>query len=658
MANLLPGGYFSNSLTENEFFGFYEQLCGNLPFPVLVLDGTGKIIFVNQTLVDITGLKPENVLGKYFYSILSSVDNDEDEDLKSLPPNGKAHINNEVGSRLSFKITSNPILFGKEDKKGWIVTLANISDTEEYLEGESITNHFLGISSDVGRFISEGLPLHTLMERVIGSIILQLDIEAGYIYLVTPDKTSATIQVHRNLDPVFLSAIKELNLELNFVQKLVDFGSPMPLIQCLEPELKLTELINKFGYQHTVSMALFHDDELVGFLNLVPAKPFTELEMNLFENLGSQLALAIGNALLVKNHREIERKYSTVVERASDGIMISQDGEFSFVNKQLADMLGYSISDMIGMKITQTITVEDMKELLARYEARISGSVPRDLYIGRLKAKSGTTIPVEFNACTIQFEGHPASLSFVRDISNRVSLQKQVVRQKEMAEFYNDILTHDINNFCHNLLGNIDNLIDDSPKNTSKEYLSKLDTCKNSIQMVSNIIDRVQEMMHIQAINPENLTPCNLKDIIKEGVEVAQETFPRKNVKIKTRVSKSPHTLGSNLSVLIFINLLTNAIKHNDKEEKLIEIEVKPAEYDGKEGWEIQISDNGPGISKENLKKIFDRFERFSKIEGKGLGMPIANALVEKMAGKIIVDNGDQASIYPGAKIKVYLPKA
>jgi len=318
-------------------------------------------------------------------------------------------------------------------------------------------------------------------------------------------------------------------------------------------------------------------------------------------------------------------------------------------------MLGYSITEMIGMEIVNIMDEKDSDELLDQYEARVSGKITRNMYEGEILTKSGRTIFVEFNACTIQFGHKPASLSFVRDISNRKALQKQAVEQKQMAEFFNDVLTHDINNFCQTMYGQIDTVLSETDQSYNPDHLKRLQSCKNNVGKISNIIDRVREMMHIKTIDPDSLKPVNLSEMILEAVEISHETFPNENIKITSDVPKDTYILANNIAVLIFINLLTNAIKHNDKDRIEISIKVSSGDIDGTPAWFICVSDNGPGIPENLRHRVFSRFTRFSKEEGKGLGLSIVSAFVTKLSGQIsLSNNGDRA----GLCAEILLPKA
>ena len=88
----------------------------------------------------------------------------------------------------------------------------------------------------------------------------------------------------------------------------------------------------------------------------------------------------------------------------------------------------------------------------------------------------------------------------------------------------------------------------------------------------------------------------------------------------------------------IFINLLTNAIRYNDKSECKIEISCSSLE----DRIIFQVADNGPGIAPEQLERIFEKdvtlgiTDRFNQ-KGTGLGLHTVKLLIEKLGGTIDV---------------------
>lgn len=105
----------------------------------------------------------------------------------------------------------------------------------------------------------------------------------------------------------------------------------------------------------------------------------------------------------------------------------------------------------------------------------------------------------------------------------------------------------------------------------------------------------------------------------------------------------------------VIFNLLDNAVKYRREDEPLnLTVETKNI---SDENLEITISDNGIGIRKEDLKKIFEKFYRVSTgnrhdVKGFGLGLAYVHKLVREMHGDITVES----EINKGTKFKLILP--
>jgi diguanylate cyclase (GGDEF)-like protein/PAS domain S-box-containing protein len=143
--------------------------------------------------------------------------------------------------------------------------------------------------------------------------------------------------------------------------------------------------------------------------------------------------------------RESEEKYRSVIERANDGIGIIQDDSvIKFVNSQMAQMIGYQAADLINRRFTDFIPTEYVEELMTRYNKRLAGEPVPPVYEIRLLKKSGEEIDVEINAGIIQYEGTPADLVFVRDITERKraeeALEASERRYRELVEDASDVV--------------------------------------------------------------------------------------------------------------------------------------------------------------------------------------------------------------------------
>ncbi len=114
-----------------------------------------------------------------------------------------------------------------------------------------------------------------------------------------------------------------------------------------------------------------------------------------------------------------EEKYRRVVERSNDGIAIIQDGMICYSNQQLAAMLGYSAEEMPSIPVYNLIVVEDRTRVRDNYNRRLAGASLPSRYETHALRKSGEHLAIEINSGVMEYEGRPAVLVFIRDVSEQ-----------------------------------------------------------------------------------------------------------------------------------------------------------------------------------------------------------------------------------------------
>jgi two-component system, cell cycle sensor histidine kinase and response regulator CckA len=112
------------------------------------------------------------------------------------------------------------------------------------------------------------------------------------------------------------------------------------------------------------------------------------------------------------------------VERANDGVVVVQDEVFKFVNKAWTNTTGFSVEEMMKMSFTEVIPPEHKEMTLRRYRARLAGENPPPIYEGKLLCKDGSLKDVEISASIIEYEGRPANLAVIRNITVRKQAEK------------------------------------------------------------------------------------------------------------------------------------------------------------------------------------------------------------------------------------------
>jgi PAS domain S-box-containing protein len=129
--------------------------------------------------------------------------------------------------------------------------------------------------------------------------------------------------------------------------------------------------------------------------------------------------------------RESEEKYRNLVERANDGIVIVQDGIVKYINARLAEMRGVTVEEVIGTPFTDHIYPDELPEVVDRYKQRMAGEDVSTIYETTLRRRDGSKIHAELNAGMVTYQGKPADLVIIRDITERKRAEEALRESEE-----------------------------------------------------------------------------------------------------------------------------------------------------------------------------------------------------------------------------------
>jgi len=115
-----------------------------------------------------------------------------------------------------------------------------------------------------------------------------------------------------------------------------------------------------------------------------------------------------------------------MVENARDGINITQNGVFKYVNKAFCDMLGYSREEMCCLHATDLLASSDKQRITEQHFMRMQGIGKYGLDYTTLLHKNGAEVEIEFNVTPITYQGENASFISIRDITERKRMQEKL----------------------------------------------------------------------------------------------------------------------------------------------------------------------------------------------------------------------------------------
>lgn len=243
-------------------------------------------------------------------------------------------------------------------------------------------------------------------------------------------------------------------------------------------------------------------------------------------------------------------------------------------------------------------------------------------------------------------------------VNTALRLKQAQDELKELNELKNQFLgmaSHDIKSPVSRIEMTVQKILKEK-KSLTSEQVEQLSKVKDEAQTILNLISDLLNVVKIETgkmgIEKEEIS---LENLINEIVKINEQSAKAKKLEIETTFDKgipSKFLADPNRLIEVFDNLISNAIKFSKSGGK-IRVHIKKA----KEGVEISVSDQGIGIPKNELPKVFDRFARISSKptageKSTGLGLSICKQIIGLHKGKIDVDS----EIGKGTTFTIFLP--
>lgn len=122
---------------------------------------------------------------------------------------------------------------------------------------------------------------------------------------------------------------------------------------------------------------------------------------------------------LTDRYLEERRSNQVLQEHSQDGVFTARDGRLVSLNRRFADLIGYTVSDLMGADVDKIVAPEDRAMVRQRYQQRIQGENPPPEYEFNLLHKDGLTrVPVRMSVGIADIAGGPVSIGTLKPLTD------------------------------------------------------------------------------------------------------------------------------------------------------------------------------------------------------------------------------------------------
>jgi PAS domain S-box-containing protein len=348
-----------------------------------------------------------------------------------------------------------------------------------------------------------------------------------------------------------------------------------------------------------------------------------------------------------------KQKSVSIFENAGDSIFIVDFADYTIVdaNSHASRRLGYKHDELIGMSLYDIeVDVENDPKIDSSWESDFSGTQVYECYHRR---KDGQLIPIEVSSRIVNLNNREVILIFARNIELR-----KLVRQRELEITLEQerlkLLTTFIQNASHEFRTPLTTImannylipkLDDLPKRQERSEI-----IQSQVQRITNLVDMLLLMAKIESDSSHHPEPLQLLPLIQRIAEEYRLKFGDKPTLSLNLSANLPTIFGDQDHLDMTIRqLLDNAYRFTSVDGS---ITVSTGTTDTV--W-ISIQDTGHGIANEDLPHIFETFWRKDEahsLHGFGLGLPIAQKIIEQHNGTLEIES----VIEKGTTVHITLP--
>jgi PAS domain S-box-containing protein len=329
------------------------------------------------------------------------------------------------------------------------------------------------------------------------------------------------------------------------------------------------------------------------------------------------------------------------------------DGNVAFVNQRWYDYTGATPEGVTGWDWTAPFHPDDRERFVARWRGSLEGEGPFEAECrfrrvdGEYRWHLMRVVPVLDSEDHVTYwvgagtdiDDHRRAEAALRERTQRLAQATKALadRNRELDQFAY-VTSHDLKAPLRGIANLAQWIEEDLGDLATGDIRQQLDLLRGRVQRMEALIDGILQFSRVGRVR-ETLEPVDVGALLAETVDLLSPP-PSFTVEIGPGM---PTLIAERTRLQqVFQNLISNALKHHDRADGRIEVQVRDGDDPGY--YEFTVRDDGPGIAPQYHERIFGIFQTLrprDQVEGSGLGLALVKKIVEHHGGRIWLESAE-----------------
>lgn len=635
---------------------YYQLLVDSVKdYAIFMLDPNGYVISWNTGAELIKGYKAEEIINKHFSCFYTPEDVREgipEYALKIAKLEGKFEGEGwrvrKDGSRFWANVVITPLYDEDKHLRGFAEVIRDMTERKLMEDRINRLNLVLNSILKVNQLTIREKDRRSLIQGACNNFVKNNGYHSAWIALID-DTHTAIMTAQAKLDKDFIKLDRKMKRgELPYCAKKALKQSDIVVIK--DPSTCKCPVSKRYpSGTGVMTLRLEYDGRIYGVVNVtVPVNFITDKEEHdLFKEIAEDIGFALHDIEVeekrkkaIEELQESEERYRAIFDRSIYCVFVYDfESKFIDANKAALDLFGYGKEEISSVTFSSLLEGDDLLRATKITEEIRKNGFQKKPSVFRVKKKDGNYVWLETEGSLIYKEGKPYAVQGIgKDITRDRALKEQREKARKEAEFYADLLAHDLGNINQVTLGYLYLLENAKDEKTRKKNIN------NILRSITKSSQLTESIKILKIIKSTETGKFNIKKSIKRSAEKIKDYFDR-DIEINIDAEGEFYVIANEFLDRVFFNVLENSVEHTFYDPVIIDIRIEE-----KNGFcNVHIRDYGLGISSEKRKDILRNLETLSKRTG--MGLYLAKKILERFGG-----NFDIKTMEKGVEIIVSLP--